>query len=145
MEPEKRIILLLISTLTDNIRCAEKRAASVDDSACISVRSFFPERRTLGHQDMSGLLQSLDRLNLSGFVKTALLILANLTDHLVVEVLDRMEMVKDRPDMRAALLKGFLSYRRQLPPHRPSTQSMNCIPTEIKGLHKIRLYFCISR
>lgn len=60
---------------------------------------------------MSGLLQSLDRLNLSGFVKAALLILANLTDHLVAEVLYRMEMVKDRPDMRAALLKGFLKVR----------------------------------
>ena len=66
------------------------------------------ERRTLGHENIPGLLQSLCSLDISGFIKAALLILANLADHLIVEVLDQMEVVKDRLDMRAALFKSFL-------------------------------------
>lgn len=106
--PKKCIVLLFITTLADDISRAEERTAVVNDAAGLGIQILLLERRTLGHEDIPGFLQSLGRFDIPALVKTALLILSDLADHLVVEVLDEMEVVEYRLNVGTAFLKRLL-------------------------------------
>ena len=106
--PQERIVLLFIPDLTDNIRGVEEDTPVMDDTGFRGVTVFLLQRGTLGHENIPGLLQPLCCLNIALCIQAALLVLADRADHLVVEVLDQVEVVEDRLDMRAEFFKRFL-------------------------------------
>jgi len=77
----------------------------------VSLAVFTLKRRALGNQDIPRLLDGFGSLLIAFFMEPALLIFVNFTDHFVVEVLNQMEVIEHRLDVRAALFKRLLEIR----------------------------------
>ena len=105
---KKGLVALHVTGLPNDLWLREQRAASCDDLSlrCLLILSL--KGLTGRGQDILRLLQLSGSLRLAFFQQALLFVLPDGADNLIVEVLDNMEVVKYRLDMRATLLKGFL-------------------------------------
>ena len=112
---EQGLISLKLASLADDLTTIEQTACRNDDLAGFRV----PALKCLpaGAQDVLALFEGLCSFFVACFGQSTLFIFPNLADHLVIEILDDVEMVKDRLEPLTLFFKGLLKIRVHVTRH----------------------------
>ena len=112
---EQGLISFKLAAFTDDLASIEQTAGRNDDLAGFLVLGL--KCLIAGAQNVLAPLEGLCSFFVSCFDQPTLLILPNLADHLVIEVLDDVEMVKDRLEPLTLFFKGLLKIRIHVTRH----------------------------